>query len=146
MDIPARENKTSVTQTRRFMIMAHALGRMDSDTDADAAPDTDDPDTDTSELARAVINELDTGTVVEDKIVVSRRGLTALIGAGLGTGALSMLGVEKASAQSAAGQVGTSSEPVDLEANTITFPNLSDSYEIQKDGTDGQGIINLKTQ
>jgi len=119
---------------------------MDSDTDADAAPDTDDPDPDTSELARAVIKELDTGTVVEDKIVVSRRGLTALIGAGLGTGALSMLGVEKASAQSAAGQVGTASSPVDLEANTITFPNLSDSYEIQKDGTDGSGIINFKTQ
>jgi len=128
------------------MITGDALGRMDSDTDA--APDTDDPDTgqDTSELARAVINELDTGTVVEDKIVVSRRGLTALIGAGLGTGALSMLGVDKASAQQAAGQVGTASSPVDLEANTITFPNLSDSYEIQKDGTDGQGIINFKTQ
>jgi len=126
--------------------MAHALGRMDSDTDADAAPDTDDADPDTSELARAVIKELDTGTVVDDKIVVSRRGLTALIGAGLGTGALSMLGVEKASAQTAAGQVGTASSPVDLEANTITFPNLSDSYEIQKDGTDGQGIINFKTQ
>jgi len=130
------------------MTTRDALGRMDSDTDA--TPDTDDPgpdtDQDTSELARAVIKELDTGTVVEDKIVVSRRGLTALIGAGLGTGALSMLGVEKASAQSAAGQVGTSSSPVDLEANTITFPNLSDSYEIQKDGTDGQGIINFKTQ
>jgi hypothetical protein len=106
--------------------------------------DTDDPDTEA--LAEAVVAELDTGTVVDDKIVVSRRGLTALIGAGLGAGALSMLGVDKATAQTAAGQVGTSSEPVDLEANTITFPNLSDSYEIQKDGTDGQGIINLKTQ
>jgi len=132
------------------MIMAHALGRMDSDTDA--APDPDDPDTDTSELARAVINELDTGTVVEDKIVVSRRGLTALMGAGLGAGALSMLGVEKASAQSAAGQVGTASSPVDIEAATIiengqdVVSSPDDDYEIQKDGTDGQGIINFKTQ
>jgi len=128
------------------MTTGDALGRMDSDTDADAAPDTDDPDPDTTELAREVIKELDTGTVVEDKIVVSRRGLTALIGAGLGTGALSMLGVDKATAQTAAGQVGTSSDPIDVEANTISFPNLSDSYEIQKDGTDGQGIINFKTQ
>jgi len=85
---------------------------MAADTDA-----TDDPDTEA--LAEAVVAELDTGTVVDDKIVVSRRGLTALIGAGLGAGALSMLGVDKATAQQAAGQVGTSSDPVDVEANLI---------------------------
>jgi len=120
------------------------------------AADTDDPDTEA--LAEAVVSELDTGTVVDDKIVVSRRGLTALIGAGLGTSALSMLGVDKASAQTAAGQVGTSSSPVDIEAATITASNSitengqdvisspDDDYEIQKDGTDGSGVINLKTQ
>jgi len=85
---------------------------MAADTDA-----TDDPDTEA--LAEAVVAELDTGTVVDDKIVVSRRGLTALIGAGLGAGALSMLGVDKATAQQAAGQVGTASDPVDVEANLI---------------------------
>jgi len=107
-----------------------------------ADPD-DDPDTDTSELARAVIKELDTGTVVEDKIVVSRRGLTALIGAGLGTGALSMLGVEKASAQQAAGQVGTASSPVDVFAagngtveleGDVTSTSVSGGFEITIDG------------
>jgi len=130
----------------------------DTDTDALAAEVAAELDADTSELARAVIKELDTGTVVEDKIVVSRRGLTALIGAGLGTGALSMLGVEKASAQTAAGQVGTSSEPVDIEAATITASNSitengqdvvsspDDDYEIVKDGSDGTGVINFKTQ
>ena len=112
---------------------------MAADTDA-----TDDPDTEA--LAEAVVAELDTGTVVDDKIVVSRRGLTALIGAGLGAGALSMLGVDKATAQTAAGQVGTSSDPIDVEANTISFPNLSNDYEIQKNGSDGSGVINFKTQ
>ena len=112
---------------------------MAADTDA-----TDDPDTEA--LAEAVVAELDTGTVVDDKIVVSRRGLTALIGAGLGAGALSMLGVDEASAQTAAGQVGTETDPIDVEANTISFPNLSNDYEIQKNGTDGTGVINLKTQ
>jgi len=106
--------------------------------------DTDDPDTEA--LAREAVTELDTGTVVDDKIVVSRRGLTALMGAGLGAGALSMLGVDKASAQTAAGQVGTSSDPIDVEANTISFPNLSNDYEIQKNGSDGSGVINFKTQ
>jgi len=123
--------------------MAHALGRMDSDTDADAAPDTDDADPDTSELARAVIKELDTGTVVEDKIVVSRRGLTALIGAGLGAGALATLGIDEASAQTAAGAVGTSSEPVDVFAAgggnieldaDVTSQSVSGGFEITIDG------------
>ena len=110
------------------------------------AADTDTDDPDTEALAEAAVAELDTGTVVDDKIVVSRRGLTALMGAGLGAGALSMLGVDEASAQTAAGQVGTSSDPVDVEANTISFPNLSNDYEIQKNGSDGTGVINFKTQ
>jgi len=108
------------------------------------AADKTDPDTEA--LAEAVVAELDTGTVVDDKIVVSRRGLTALIGAGLGGGALAMLGVDEATAQQAAGQVGTDAEPVDVEANTISFPNLSNDYEIQKNGSDGTGVINFKTQ
>jgi hypothetical protein len=126
------------------MTTGDALGRMDTDPDADAAPDTDpDTDQDTSELARAVIKELDTGTVIDDKIVVSRRGLTALIGAGLGAGALSMLGVDKATAQQAAGQVGTSSSPVDVFAAgngtveldaDVTSTSVSGGFEITIDG------------
>jgi len=126
------------------MTTGDALGRMDTDPDADAAPDTDpDTDQDTSELARAVIKELDTGTVIDDKIVVSRRGLTALMGAGLGAGALSMLGVEEATAQTAAGAVGTSSEPVDVFAAgngtveldaDVTSTSVSGGFEITIDG------------
>jgi len=41
------------------------------------AADTDTDDPDTEALAEAVVAELDTGTVVDDKIVVSRRGLSA---------------------------------------------------------------------
>jgi len=107
----------------------------------------DDPNTDpdTSELARAVIKELDPGTVIEDKYVLSRRQVIALSSGALSLGALAGFGSSSADAQSAAGQVGTSSEPVDVEAATITFPSLSNEYEIQKDGTDGSGVINLKT-
>jgi len=105
--------------------------------------DETDPDPDTSELAREVIKELDTGTVVDDKIVVSRRGLTALMGAGLGAGALSMLGVDKATAQTAAGQVGTSSDPVDVFANgngtvelegDVTSTSVTGGFELTVDG------------
>jgi len=103
--------------------------------------DTDDPDTEA--LAEAVVAELDTGTVVDDKIVVSRRGLTALIGAGLGAGALSMLGVDEASAQTAAGQVGTNSEPVDVFAagngnveleGDVSSTSVTGGFEVTIDG------------
>ena len=105
--------------------------------------DTADTDPDTEALAEAVVAELDTGTVVDDKIVVSRRGLTALIGAGLGAGALATLGVDEATAQQAAGQVGTSSEPVDVFAagngnveldGDVTSTSVSGGYELTVDG------------
>jgi hypothetical protein len=56
------------------------------------------------------------------------------------------MGIEEAEAQSAAGQVGTDANPLAVKAATISFPNLSNDYEIQKDGTDGSNIINFKTQ
>jgi hypothetical protein len=102
-------------------------------------------DTDTAALAEQVIEELDPGTVIEDKVILSKRQLIAIAGSGLGAGALAAIGADEATAQSAAGQVGTSSEPVDVEAHRIGFPNLSNDYEIQKDGTDGSNIINFKT-
>jgi len=108
--------------------------------------DETDADPDTNELAREVIRELDPGTVIDDKYVLSRRQVIALSTGALSLGALAGFGSGEASAQSAAGQVGTSSDPVAVEAATITFPNLSNAYEIQKDGTDGTGVINFKTQ
>jgi hypothetical protein len=120
---------------RLFITTGAPPARMAADTD------TDDPDTEA--LAEAVVAELDTGTVVDDKIVVSRRGLTALIGAGLGAGALSMLGVDKATAQTAAGQVGTSSEPVDVFAagngtveleGDVASTSVTGGFELTVDG------------
>ena len=100
-----------------------------------------DPDT----LA-AALEQLDPGTRIGDKFILSKRQLLAAAGGALSAGALVSMGIDEAEAQSAAGQVGTSSKPVDVKANTIGFPNLSNDYEIQKDGTDGTGVINFKTQ
>jgi hypothetical protein len=111
----------------------------------DSDPPTDDPDTDTSDLAREVIKELDPGTVIDDKLILSRRQALAIATGGVSASVL--LGFATGTAEAdAAGQVGTSSDPIDVEANTISFPNLSNDYEIQKDGTDGSGVINFKTQ
>jgi len=83
-----------------------------------------DSDADISELARQVVDELDPGSTIGDKIVLSRRQLVAIAGGGLSAGALATLGVSEAEAQTAAGQVGTSTEPVDVQAATVTAQAL----------------------
>jgi len=118
------------------------------------APDSD-TDPDTSELARAVIQELDPGTIVDDKIVVSRR-MAILVATGtVSAGALLGYGSGTASAD-VVGQVGTSADRVDvfagdvdlqtIDGNNVVSSGESTDYRIEKDGTDGEGIINFKTQ
>ena len=75
-------------------------------------------------MAREVIDELDSGRY-GDKFVFSRRQVIALAGAGLSVGALTTLGVDEAAAQEAVGQVGTESEPVDVEAANVNAGSVS---------------------
>jgi len=94
-----------------------------------------DSDADISELARQVVDELDPGSTIGDKIVLSRRQLVAIAGGGLSAGALATLGVSEAEAQTAAGQVGTSTEPVDVQAASVTAQDLeADSANISAIG------------
>jgi len=120
-------------------------------------PDDSPDDRDVSELARAVVAELEPGTVIDDKLILSRRQAIGLATGSIGVGALATLGADTAAAQ-AAGQVGTASEPIDVEAHDLNAQNsLTDAgdavvsspsadYQVQKDGTDGSGVINFKTQ
>jgi len=118
------------------------------------AADTDDTATDTSELAREVIRELDPGTIVEDKIVISRR-MAILVATGtVSAGALLGYGTGTASAD-VVGQVGTSADRVDVVAGNVDLQSIDGNnvvssgegtdYRIEKDGTDGAGVINFKT-
>jgi hypothetical protein len=77
-----------------------------------------DTDPDVSDLAHEVIQELNPGTVIDDRVILSRRQVIGLATGALSLGALTGIGAESASAQ-AAGQVGTDSDPVDVEANLI---------------------------
>jgi hypothetical protein len=113
----------------------------DTDTDALAAAVADELDTEA--LAREAVTELDTGTTVGDKILISKRGLGALVAGGLSVGALATLGVDEATAQQAAGQVGTSSEPVDVFAAgngtveldaDVTSQSVTGGFEVTIDG------------
>jgi len=119
--------------------------------------ESDDDTIDRDELAADVLDQLDHGTVIGDKLVISRRAAIAvLVGSTTLTAALGY-GSGEAAAQ-AAGQVGTDSNPVDVEAYTVVADNTmtesgndvvsspDSDYEIQKNGTDGSGVINFKTQ
>jgi hypothetical protein len=78
----------------------------------------DDPDTDTSDLAREVIKELDPGTVIDDKLILSRRQALAIATGTVSASAL--LGFATGTAEAdASGQVGTSSDPVEVFAYSL---------------------------
>jgi hypothetical protein len=82
-------------------------------------------DVDTETLAEQVVEELDPGQVIDNKVILSRRQLVAIAGSGLSAGALAALGLEEASAQSGpAGQQGTDSEPNDMFAWDLDIDNV----------------------
>lgn len=89
-----------------------------------------DTEPDVSELTRMVVNELDPGTVIDGKFILSRRQLIAIAGSGLSAGALATYGVTEAGAQEApdAGSDMTLVENVsNVWQQNISFNNLSPS-------------------
>jgi hypothetical protein len=114
----------------------------EDDTDTDALAAEVAAELDAEAIAREAVTQMDTGTTIGDKILISKRGLGALVAGGLSVGALATLGVDEATAQQAAGQVGTSSEPVDVFATgnnveldgDVTSTSVSGGFEITIDG------------
>jgi len=104
---------------------------------------TDSPDSDLAvdieRVADEVKDQLRPGDQIGDLVVVSRRQLIAFATGAAGVGALAQFGISEAQAQEAAGQVGTSDEPVDVEAATTTtqllkFPNTQ-AFDVEIDDT-----------
>lgn len=99
-------------------------------------------DDDRSALAAEVARELETGRYGE-RFVLSRRQLLSIAGGAAGVAGLTALGVDPATAQQAAGQVGTESDPVDVYAagggtveleGDVTSTSVTGGYEITIDG------------
>lgn len=108
---------------------------------ADETPDA--TDTDVSALAREVVAELDSGTVIDDKLIISRRLALSIATGAVSASALLGFGVGDAQAQEAAGQVGTSDQPVDVYAagggtveleGDVTSESVSGGYDLTIDG------------
>jgi len=89
---------------------------------------------DIERVADAVKDELRPGDQIGDLVVVSRRQLIAFATGAAGVGALAQFGISEAQAQSAAGQVGTSSEPVDLFAANYGSESTASGYELTVEG------------
>jgi len=95
---------------------------------------------DTEAVAQAVLEELDTGTVVGDKVVVSRRGLLALAGTSLGAGALATLGVGTAAAadgtqDTSTGDVtGNNGGGVDVYLDELRDPGGDEVFDVDDTG------------
>lgn len=83
---------------------------------------------DLDRLADRVAARLDPGAY-GDKVLLTRRQLAAIAGGGLSAGALTALGFGQSEAQSAVGQVGTSSSPVDVFGATVD----SGTYEVDNE-------------
>jgi len=91
-----------------------------------------DSETDESELAQRVVDELDPGSIVEDKVILSRRQVVGLATGTLSVGALAGFGSGEAQAQSAGGQIGTPSSPEDAYLASVN----DEGVVTDGDGTD----------
>ena len=80
--------------------------------------DSDD-DRDVSKLAREVIAELEPGTIIDNRVILSRRQAVGLATGAISLGALSGFGASSAQAEDVAGQVGTETEPIGVYAGHL---------------------------
>jgi hypothetical protein len=95
------------------------------------------------ETLAAALDQLEPGTRIGDKFILSKRQLLAAAGGALSAGALISMGIDETQAQQAAGQVGTSSEPNDVFAagggnveleGDVTSQSVTGGYELTIDG------------
>ena len=96
-------------------------------------------DDDRKQLAKDLAAELDTG-LYGNRAVLSRRQLLTLAGGSAGVAGLVALGVDPATAQSAAGQVGTEASPEDIYAFDLDVQNGAEF-----NGSDVAGVGSLST-
>ena len=77
------------------------------------------------DLAASIASQLPTGRLGGRFLLSRRQLLASAAGGATGVAALTALGVDEAEAQAAAGQVGTESEPVDVEAAALDAQSVS---------------------
>jgi len=111
---------------------------------------TDDPD------VEALENRIETLEEIVMRMLPSRRDAIKMGGAALVGGSLAAGSASAIPPEDEVGTIGASGQPVDLFAEDISelesingdrlvTSGESKDFEVQKDGTDGSGVINFKT-
>ena len=93
---------------------------------------SDDPD-EYSDTTRQVLDDLDPGTAIGDKIILSQAQVAAVIGGGVTLAGVLGVGAGRASAQSTA-KLGTSTEPIDADLGNYGSTSTADGYEFTIEG------------
>jgi len=100
----------------------------DSETDRDA----DQPD-DMSALAREVVRELDPGTVIDDKVVLSKRQIAAVLAGPATLAGVLGLSAGEARAQSS-GQLGAPDAPIEAFLSNYGAESTASGYDLTIEG------------
>ena len=90
-------------------------------------------DDDIEELTAAVADRLDPGTVIGDRVILSKAQAVAIMTGGATLAGVLGLSAGSASAQSG-GQLGSASEPIDAELGNYGATSTADGYKITIEG------------
>ena len=90
-------------------------------------------DRDINELAQEVIAELDAGSVIGNKVILSQRQAAAILAGSATLAGVLGVGVGDATAQTSA-KLGSDTEPIDADLGNYGSASVSGGYEITIDG------------
>lgn len=94
---------------------------------------SDDPADSVSETTRQVLDELDPGTVIEDKVILSQRQAAVIMAGGATLAGVLGVGVGGASGQSG-GKFGTASNPLNADLANYGYTSTADGADIEIEG------------
>jgi len=92
-----------------------------------------DDSNDHSETTRQVLAELEPGTVIGDKLILSQQQALAVMAGGVTLAGVLGVGAGTATAQSS-GKLGSDAEPIDADLANYGSTSTADGYEITIDG------------
>ena len=89
---------------------------------------------DTDDLTERVLDELEPGTVIDDRVILSKQQAAAVMTGGVTLAAVLGVTAGSASAQSSGGVLGSDEEPIDATLGNYGSEQTADGYEITIEG------------
>jgi len=89
---------------------------------------------DYSDTTRQVLAEMDPGSVIGDKVILSQAQVAAVIGGGVTLAGVLGVGAGRASAQTDVGKLGSDAEPIDADLGNYGSTSTASGYEFTIEG------------